>query len=216
MSEPVSKSVIMSDLVVDGDIVAKGQVTISGRVQGSLTAQSVEISQSGEVYGSLRAQNADINGTLQGDVFIKELIRIGDTGSVSGKIQYGRISMDKGGELSATLRNIPPHLSGDFHLTVERGGAVHITIDDLTAYDPDDAAKDLTYSISKPHNGFIARASSRSEAISKFTQADLEGGSIVFVHGGGSEPTASFEAVVHDAQGATSGEPRQVTVSVRA
>lgn len=215
MSEPATKSVIMPDTIVEGDLVARGPITVSGRIQGNLSAQSVRISESGEIYGSLRAQSAEIDGAVQGEVLIRGLISIGKTGSVNGKIQYGSITMQQGASLDATLRNIPPHLGGDFEMTVDRGGAVKITTLDLTAFDPDDAAKDLTYSVTNPSNGFIAMDTARTTSISSFTQADLESGRIVFVHDGASAPSAGFDTMVTDSSGASSGGVRHVTVAVR-
>ena len=215
LSDSTMKSIIMADTVIEGDVVGKGQVTVNGRVQGNLSAQSVEISQTGGIYGSLRAQSAEVHGDVQGDVSVIGLIRIGETGSVNGKVEYGKIAMEQGGTLSATLRNVPPHLAGDLHLTVDRGGAARITTVDLTAFDPDDAAEDLTYTVTNPTNGFVAMAAARSAPISEFTQADLEGGRIVFVHDGTSATTAGFDTIVSDAKGATSGKVQHVQVSVR-
>ena len=208
-------SVIMPDTVVEGDVVGSGPITISGRVQGNLSAQSVTVARSGEVYGSLKAETADVDGTVQGQVAIKGLIRIGSTGTVNGRVQYGRIAMESGASLDATLRNVPPHLSGDFQLEVTRGGSVKITTWDLTAFDPDDAAKDLTFSVSNPTNGYVALAASPVTPVSSFTQADLEAGKVVFTQDGSSAPSASFDTVVTDAKGGTSGEARQVNVTVR-
>jgi cytoskeletal protein CcmA (bactofilin family) len=205
----------MADTVIEGDVIAKGKVTVNGRVQGNLSAQSVEISQSGGIYGSLRAQSAEVHGAIQGDVSILGLIRIGETGSVNGKVEYGKIAMEQGGTLSATLRNVPPHLAGDLQLNVDRGGSVRITTLDLTAFDPDDTAEDLTYTVTNPSNGFVALASARTASISKFTQADLESGRILFVHDGAQAPTAGFDTIVSDAQGATSGKVQHVNVSVK-
>ncbi len=216
LSEPAKSSVIGSDLVIEGDIISKGGIIVNGRVQGNLSAQSVMISETGGVFGSLKAKNAEVHGAVQGDVSIHELIRIGQTGSVSGKVEYGKISMDQGGELSATLRNIPPHMAGDLHLSVDRGGSVQITTTDLTAFDPDDDAKDLTFAVSKPTNGFVALESARSTSVSSFTQADLESGQVIFVHDGASAPTAGFDTIVSDAKGATSGQQQHVSVSVNA
>ncbi|MBU2583433.1 MAG: polymer-forming cytoskeletal protein [Alphaproteobacteria bacterium] len=204
----------MPGTVIEGEVVAKGPLTINGRVQGNLTAQSVTISRTGGIFGSLRAQNAVVHGDVQGEVSVIELISIGETGSVSGRVEYGRIAMAEGGSLSATLRNVPPHLSGDLNLSVARGGSVQITTVDLTAFDPDDSARDLTYTVSRPKNGFVAFAAEPSTSIGTFTQADLEGGRLVFVHSGATAPTAGFDTIVSDAKGATSGEPRHVTVSV--
>jgi len=119
--------------------------------------------------------------------------------------------MAQGGTLSATLRNVPPHLAGDLNLSVDRGGSVQITTADLTAFDPDDDAKDLTFTVTTPTSGFVALTS-----ISQFTQADLENGRVIFVHDGGSTQAAGFDTIVADAKGATSGQTQHVSVSVRA
>jgi len=216
VSERTGKSVIMPDMVVEGDMTSKGQITVSGRVQGNVSAHSVVISQSGGIFGSLRAQDAEVHGAVQGDVYIRELIRIGETGSVTGKVEYGKIAMAQGGTLSATLRNVPPHLAGDLNLSVDRGGSVQITTADLTAFDPDDDAKDLTFTVTTPTSGFVALVADRSTSISQFTQADLENGRVIFVHDGGSTQAAGFDTIVADAKGATSGQTQHVSVSVRA
>lgn len=206
----------MADMVIEGDVIANGPITVNGRVQGNLSAHSVTISKTGGIFGSLRARNAEVHGALQGDISVIELIRIGETGSVTGQVEYGKIAMAQGGELSARMRNVPPHMSGDLNLTVERGGSVQITTVDLTAFDPDDAAKDLTFAVSKATNGHVAFATELQTAVTMFTQADLEAGRVIFVHSGASAPTAGFDTAVSDAKGATSGEPRHVSVSVRA
>ncbi|MEQ8826059.1 MAG: polymer-forming cytoskeletal protein [Filomicrobium sp.] len=208
------KSVLMSDLVIEGDLVSKGQVEVNGRVQGNVNAEMVTISKTGEVYGALKAQNAEVLGSVQGDIRIRELIHIGDTGSVTGDVEYGRIAMEQGGILSATLRNVPPHLAGDFNLSVQRGARVRITTEDLNALDPDDDAKDLAFAVSNPLNGFVSLMSAPGIAVTAFTQADLENGQVMFVHDGSSAPAAGFDTKVTDAQGATSGDAQHVTVTV--
>lgn len=216
MSQSGGTSVIMPDTVIEGDIVGSGPLTIAGRVQGSVSAQSVKINRSGEIYGSLKAGSADVEGAVQGQVAIQGLIRIGPTGSVNGRVQYGRIAMESGASLDARLRNVPPHLGGDFQLEVDRGGSVKITTWDLTAFDPDDTAGSLTYTVTNPVNGYVAFAASPVTPISSFTQADLEAGRVVFTQDGGAAATASFDTTVTDASGATSGEPRRMSVSVKA
>ncbi len=215
MNEPTVNSVISADTVIEGDVVAKSRVTVSGRVQGDLSAHSVEISETGGVYGSLRAQNADVHGDVQGDVSVRGLIRIGKTGSVNGDVQYGSINLEQGGMLSASLRNVPPQLGGDLELTVKRGASVRITTLDLTAFDPDDKAEDLNYSVSNAKNGFVALASARDVPVSTFTQKELEQGHVFFVHSGTSEPSAGFDTMVADASGATSGAMRHVKAIVK-
>jgi hypothetical protein len=51
-------------------------------------------------------------------------------------------------------------------------------------------------------------------SIDRFTQADIEARNVLFTHDGSNGGRASFDVVVADRSGATSGEPRTVTVTV--
>jgi hypothetical protein len=81
--------------------------------------------------------------------------------------------------------------------------------------DPDDEAKDLVFSVSNPRNGFVTLASAPGRPAAKFTQADLEAGKVSFTHDGNPASTASFDVVVADHTGATSGRPQTIKVTVR-
>ena len=140
--------------------------------------------------------------------------RIGRVGSVSGNVQYGQMAVEAGGNLSADVRNVPPQIAGDLDLSVSRGQTVRITPLDLTAVDPDDTAQNLTFSVSNASSGFVAKTGAATQALSQFTQAELQAGSIMFVHDGSMGAKASFDVVVTDKEGATSGQPQTVTVNV--
>lgn len=211
-----SDSLILAGMFVRGSVRSGGHLHVQGYIEGDVTAQSVVIHPGGRIFGLVRADSADIRGELQGEAFIRNLITIRDTGLVAGTVQYGQIQLESGGELSANLRNVPPQLAGDLNLLVRKGRAVAITTHDLTAFDPDDSARSLRFRISNPINGWIqiSRAGVPGAPANEFTQADLEAGLVAFVHDGTNNMTASFEVVVADAQGATSGTARIVEVAV--
>jgi hypothetical protein len=96
-------------------------------------------------------------------------------------------------------------LSGDLQIEVYKGGSVPITLQDLNAVDPDDNAADLKFSVSNARGGFLALASAPRKSVTTFTQADLEEGQVSFIHDGRSTDPASFDIMVADASGATSG-----------
>ena len=124
--------------------------------------------------------------------------------------------MEPGGHLAAEVRNVPPSLAGDLHLVVSRGQAVAVTPTDLTAFDPDDVATALTFQITNAKSGWIVNASNADKPIERFTLADVESGKVVFVHDGSQGKSASFDVIVADDDGATSGAAKTVTVSVMA
>jgi cytoskeletal protein CcmA (bactofilin family) len=214
MTASRSTTIIAEDMVVRGDIKNGGLVEVRGYVEGSVAADRLLVHQSGRVYGTVRADNADINGRLQGTVFIKHLINIGNSGAVAGDVRYGQLALAAGGDLDANVRNVPPEISGDLNLTVRRGQTVRITTIDLSAVDPDSAAASLTFTISNAQGGHIARTNTPKTPIASFSQVDLEGGTVLFSHDGSAGATAAFDVTVTDQGGASSGEPKSVSVTV--
>lgn len=212
--KPSGEAIIAEDLIIKGEIRNGGHIEVRGYVEGTVSAEHVSVLPGGRVFGTLKADNAEVFGTVQGKVSIKQLFNIGNTGVVSGDVRYGRLSMAAGGDLSADVRNVPPEITGDFHLVVRRGRSVPITTTDLTAFDPDDSSEQLTYVVSRPTNGFVSRAMAPAMPIDSFTQAELQAGSMLFVHDGNGSADASFDVVVTDHAGASSGAARTVTVAV--
>jgi cytoskeletal protein CcmA (bactofilin family) len=210
-------------LIVTEDTVIRGvrelrncrQLEVFGYLEGDVAAKSVLVHPNGRLFGKLKSDNAEIHGTLQGDVVVKHLIDIRSSGNVSGNIQYGKLALEVGGNLTAEVRNVPPTIAGDLQLEVSKGGSVPVTLQDLNALDPDDNARDLKFAVSNPRNGYIVLANAPRRAVAGFTQADLEAGQVAFVHNGRGMEPASFDIVVADRSGATSGAPQTVKVAVR-
>lgn len=207
-------TVLQEGTAIEGTIRNGGRVEIYGYIDGELHAASVIVHPGGKLIGTLHAGDAEVAGTLRGDIAIKNLIKIRSTGAVTGNVRYGQMAMEVGGDLSAQVRNIPPTLGGDLDITVKKGGAVRVTTMDLTAFDPDNEARELTFHVSNANNGFVALGAGSKTAANKFTQADLAAGNVYFVHDGGQAANASFDVIVSDTEGGTSGAPKTVKAAV--
>ncbi len=206
--------VVREDTYIKGKIKNCRHIDIFGYVEGELTADTVMIHEGGRLFGKVKAGNADVHGTLQGNVTVANLIHIRSSGVVSGNVQYGKLAMEAGGDLSADVRNVPPSIAGDLDLTVYRGRTVGVTVVDLTALAPDDEAGSLTYTVSNTNNGFVSLSHAPAQPVISFTQADLEADKVAFKHDGSAADWASFDVVVTDASGATSGTAQTVKVTV--
>ena len=215
MSKPGGNMVIQEHTSISGKINNCGTLEIHGYIDGEVQAERVVVHETGRLYGTIDAGDAEVNGELQGDVRVQRLIKIGRVGSVSGNVQYGQMAVEPGGNLSADVRNVPPRLAGDLDITVRRGQSVRITPLDLTAIDPDDSAQNLKFTVSNISAGHVAKSGSATVALNNFTQSDLQAGAIMFVHDGSMGAKASFDVLVADAEGATSGKPQTVTVNVQ-
>jgi cytoskeletal protein CcmA (bactofilin family) len=207
--------VINQDTYLKGDVRNGGRIEVYGYIEGSVTGDQLVVQPGGRCYGTIKVDNADVHGNLQGEIFVKQLITIRGPGTVTGNVQYGRLAMELGANLSAEVRNVPPTISGDLDLQVTKGQSVRITLQDLSALDPDNAAHELTFTVSKAKNGFVTLSSNPARPVEKFTQADLERGNVLFRHDGTNAAHASFDVVVVDAAGASSGAAQTVNVAVR-
>jgi cytoskeletal protein CcmA (bactofilin family) len=207
-------AIIGEDLFITGEVRNGGRVVVAGTIEGTLSASEVVIRPSGRILGTLIADNAEIDGDVRGHVLVRQLLQIGSTGRVHGDVRYGQITMQTGADLSADLRNVPPSLGGDLSLTMKRGGSVIITTEDLTAVDPDSPVASLAFSVTRQTNGFVARSSSKTAAIDQFTQPELMRNDVLFVHDGSATSSASFDVIVRDQTGETSGAPKTVQVTV--
>ena len=214
-ARPVAReAIIQEDTVIKGKIRNCRQMEIRGYFEGDLAAEEVNVHQGGTFYGTLKSDRADVAGSVQGEVFVKNLISIRSTGSVNGQVNYGQLAMEMGADLSAELRNVPPRLEGDLDITVKRGKTVTVTTEDITAVDPDDTPDHLTYTVSNPINGYVALSRDKGTPVPHFTQADIEAGRVMFVHNGAPGQSANFDVMVADDSGGTSGQgppsrPRQ-------
>ncbi len=214
MSADNSVSIIQDGTFIKGTVSSRGRLEIHGHIEGDVVGDQVLVHPSGNIYGKLAAQNTHIDGVVQGELQIKELLAISPTGTALGVIEYGRLKMDQGGTLSAELRNIPPELGGDLNLTVQKGRSTTITGRDLTAIDPDNTADELTYAVTNIASGYISLAHAPASPITAFTQADINAGIVNFTHDNSAADKAAFNVVVTDAGGATSGDAQTVTVAV--
>ncbi|HEX4894522.1 MAG TPA: polymer-forming cytoskeletal protein [Hyphomicrobiaceae bacterium] len=205
---------IGDDLIIEGDLRSKGAIEVGGIVTGSVSAASLTVSEGGRVFGVVRTDSAEVNGTLQGTLLVRNLIRIGSTGSVTGDVRYGQLVLELGGELSAEVTNVPPALVGDMQIVVRRGQSVRVTTDDINAIDPDDSPTGLTFIVACPAGGHMARVETPDVPLERFTKADVLEGAIIYVHDGRPGRNASVSISVTDSGGATSGAPQQLQVAV--
>ena len=97
-------------LTVGPDIKLKGaEITdcdtliVEGQVDASMDSRVVEIAENGVFRGKVQVDIAEIRGRFEGELTAHKQLVIRDTGRVSGKIRYGKIRIDEGGEVSGDI-----------------------------------------------------------------------------------------------------------------
>jgi cytoskeletal protein CcmA (bactofilin family) len=205
---------IAADTEFAADVRSCRRLEVYGVLEGDVMADDTVVHEGGRLSGRLRTNSLEVRGVIEGNVIVRNLITIRKTGTVNGDVHYGRMMLEPGGELTAKVKNVPPELIGDFSVSVRRGQHVVVTTQDIDAVDPDNTADELIYTASNVRGGHIALDGDGATAVTTFTQADLNQRRVLFVHNGGPERSCRFDVVVHDIEGASSGRPRSVDVTV--
>lgn len=108
----VSEETKGNKLIVGPDIKLKGEINdcdtiiVEGRVEATTDTKMLQIAESGSFDGTVGMDVAEIRGKFQGELTARQKLVIYATGSVSGKIRYGKIVIEEGGELSGDVSSL--------------------------------------------------------------------------------------------------------------
>lgn len=93
-----------------GDIKACQKLIVEGVVQvTSSDCRVLHIGQTGVFHGRIEVAEAEILGHFDGELVVRERLVVRSSGSASGKIQYGTIVIDAGGQVAGEISAIGAH-----------------------------------------------------------------------------------------------------------
>ncbi len=82
-------------------------VIVEGRVEATVDGRVMQISETGTFSGTVQIEMAEIRGRFDGDLTVRRRLTVCGTGKVSGKIRYGALVVEEGGELSGDIESLP-------------------------------------------------------------------------------------------------------------
>ncbi len=85
------------------DITDCDTIIVEGEVDASMDSRVVEIAEQGVFRGKVEVDIAEIRGHFEGELIAHKRLVIRETGRASGKIRYGKVCIDEGGELSGDI-----------------------------------------------------------------------------------------------------------------
>jgi cytoskeletal protein CcmA (bactofilin family) len=107
--ESVSKLIVGPDIKLKGaEITDCNTLVVEGRVEAAMESRVLQIAEIGEFVGKAAVDTAEIRGRFDGELTVRKQLVICATGHVSGKIRYGKLSIEEGGELSGDIGAIGP------------------------------------------------------------------------------------------------------------
>jgi cytoskeletal protein CcmA (bactofilin family) len=94
-----------------GTLTVDGDVRIEGTLDGEVTATGeVSVHSTGTARAQITARDIVVSGSVEGNATARELLMLAETASFAGEIRAGRLRVDEGATLNATVTMTP---SGD-------------------------------------------------------------------------------------------------------
>lgn len=102
-----------SRLIVGPNVKLKGAeildcdtLVVEGRVEATMDSRVIRIAENGAFSGTVGIDVAEVHGRFEGELTARSQLVIHATGRVSGKIRYGKILIEEGGEISGDVQSI--------------------------------------------------------------------------------------------------------------
>jgi len=109
-SDPLRDDAAGSKLIVGPNIKLKGveiddcdTLVVEGRVEATMVSRAIQIAETGAFNGKVDVDVAEIRGTFQGEMTARKKLVIHASGRVSGKIRYGKMLVQEGGEMTGDI-----------------------------------------------------------------------------------------------------------------
>ena len=95
-----NSSLIIGDgATIKGEIVEENEITVQGNVDGDIQCKDLIVGKTGSIKGKIKADTLYVEGSIEGEINIKEILKMMSSSYVSGKITYGSLQINEGGKL---------------------------------------------------------------------------------------------------------------------
>jgi cytoskeletal protein CcmA (bactofilin family) len=87
-----------------GTLTVHGDVHVEGTVEGEISATgAVTVHTTGTAHAQIAARDIVVDGGLDGSAVAQDLMRIGDSATVTGEVRSARLRVDEGATVNATI-----------------------------------------------------------------------------------------------------------------
>jgi cytoskeletal protein CcmA (bactofilin family) len=102
-----SRLVVGSNVRLTGSEISDCDTAIvEGRVEATVDGRVMQITETGMFTGTVAIDMAEIRGQFNGELTVRKRLTVCGTGKVKGKIRYGTLVVEEGGELSGDVDSL--------------------------------------------------------------------------------------------------------------
>jgi cytoskeletal protein CcmA (bactofilin family) len=101
---------------IEGNVTSNGDIRVDGSLNGNLnTKGKVIVGESGKIGGEVYCKNFEVEGTIEGKVFVSELLSLRSKSRLVGEITTNKLAIEPGAMFSgkcdmsgANISNVGP------------------------------------------------------------------------------------------------------------
>ena len=130
-----SINIITKGTVIKGDVTSTGDFRLDGTLEGNIQLNGkLVVGDTGIVNGNILCMNANIIGTVNGNLSVKELLSLHATARVKGDILINKLSIEPGAVFTGKCRMLDEvrqqqQLDAE-HAAAEQAAAEHMANED--------------------------------------------------------------------------------------
>ncbi len=109
-------NLIGTGTTIEGNIVSNGDIRIDGGLKGNLSTKGkVIVGDTGKVSGEVNCRNFEVEGSVDGKVFVSELLSLRSKSKILGDITTNKLAIEPGavftGKCDMSASNPTPNVS---------------------------------------------------------------------------------------------------------
>ena len=105
ISEPIKQIKETSSLMIGegasikGEIKEENEINVQGVIEGDISCNELIVGKTGSIKGKIKTNKLYVEGNVEGEIDVRELLKLMSSSYVSGKITYGSLLINEGGKL---------------------------------------------------------------------------------------------------------------------
>jgi cytoskeletal protein CcmA (bactofilin family) len=106
-SSNARKLIVGQDIRLKGEVTSCDAIVVEGQIELSRSeARQIQVAPTGVFLGEIEVEEADVSGRFEGGLVARERLFVRSTGSISGRIRYGKIIVESGGTIIGEVMSL--------------------------------------------------------------------------------------------------------------
>ena len=98
-SKETSSLIIGEGASIKGEIKEENEVNVQGIIEGDVSCKYLIIGKTGSIKGKIKVDTLYIEGNAEGEIDVKDKLKLMSSSYLSGKITYGSLEINEGGKI---------------------------------------------------------------------------------------------------------------------